>query len=86
MTLLGLLDWILICIVALLIELGVICFAMMLLSEWVSFKPSIHYRPSTRIEDSEGNVRIIEAPRNYHEHYYNRGEKLKWYHKMIFGP
>jgi hypothetical protein len=91
MPLLGLLDWIVIALLALVIEAGIICFCLAMLHEWISFKPEIYWRPSTHIvldlpeEEWECRKhRYVEAPRNYNEAVYNRGQKLKWYHQIIF--
>ncbi|GAB3973792.1 hypothetical protein GCM10028806_28400 [Spirosoma terrae] len=86
MTLFGLIDWIVISLIGLAICFVVVCLMLMLLYDLFSFKPPISYRPSTRFEDKEGNVHIVEAPNLFNRYCYERGLKTKWYIRFIVDP
>lgn len=83
MTLFGLIDWIIISLIGLAISFIVVCLMLMTLHGLFMFKPKVHYRPSTKFDDKEGNVRIVEAPNLYYQNYYRRMNRLKWYHQLI---
>jgi|GEM_PF-4370383 len=80
----GLLDWML---MALIVMLGIAFFLinmLRLLSDLVSFKPNVFFRPSTFYREKDGTRKFTEAPNlNYCLHY-RRRYSLPWYTAILF--